>query len=114
MASKEVKKHLINEYKDALERSPVWIKVAFKAFLQFPNEFILNRPFLYFVLGKGTVSFKMGKNTAEYGLSKVRNEYCSNCIYSFKNIVEEKDICSHVKGDINPRRWCKLWKGKKQ
>lgn len=109
MASKEVKKQLINDYRGAVERSPKWIRVSFKVFLQLPDRFVLNTPFLYFVLGQGTPAFKMEKNTADYGLSKVNGQSCGNCIYSYKNIVEEKNICSQVRGEIHARKWCKLW-----
>ena len=111
MASKEVKKHLLEEYAGALNESPVWIKIAFKAFLQLPNKVVLNKPFLYFVLGKGTPDFKMTKYTSDYGLSKEEDHHCSNCIYSYQNVVRNKFICSQIRGEIEPMKWCRLWRG---
>jgi hypothetical protein len=112
MATKEIKRHLINEYRDAIELSPLWVKVAFKSFLLLPNKYVLNNPFLIYILGKDPSVFKMDKKTAEYGLSRVNSQYCENCIYSNKNIVEDKYFCFQVRGDINTKEWCKLWKGK--
>jgi hypothetical protein len=113
MASREVKKHLINEYRGAIKNSPVWVRLSFKAFLQLPNKYALNKPFLFFLLGKGVSDFKMAKSTAEYGLSQKIGQHCGNCIYSYKNIVKEKNICSHVRGEIETQKWCRLWEGEK-
>jgi hypothetical protein len=112
MATKEIKQRLINEYRGAIDSSPLWIKVAFKSFLNLPNKYVLNNPLLIFILGKDPSLFKMDKETAEYGLSSVNSQHCGNCIYSNKNIVEDKYFCFQVRGNINPKKWCKLWGGK--
>jgi hypothetical protein len=114
MASREVRKQLINDYRGAVERSPKWIRIAFSIFLRLPNKLVLNTPFLYFVLGQGTPAFKMEQNTADYGLSQVHGQSCGNCIYSYTNNVEEKNICSQIRGQIHGRMWCKLWSDKKE
>lgn len=111
MADKEVKEYLYGEYAEALKSSPFWVRMAFKTFLQRANRFVLTTPFLYFLLGKGTPDFKMSPKTVNYGLSEVSGQKCGNCIFAYKNIVKNKNICSQVRGDINPSMWCRLWKG---
>lgn len=114
MASKEVKKHLALVYKDALIGSSIWIRIAFKSYLAMPNKFVMNTPFLYFILGNGTQPYKVDKDTVEYGLSKESGQKCGNCIFSYKNIVEDKNICSNVRGVIHSKEWCRLWTGSKE
>lgn len=113
MASKEVKNHLTLIYREGLSRSPKWIGLAFRAYLLLPNHIVLRTPFLYFILGSDISLFKMDKGTTNYGLSGEVGQKCGNCVKLYKNVVENKNICSMVRGNIEEGAWCHLWEGDK-
>lgn len=113
MASKDVQKRLINEYEGLLRKSPYWVRIAFKAFLQLPDDVVENKTFLSFFLGTRIDEFKFSHKSAKYGLSEVVGQNCSNCIYLYTNNVENKNICMKVRGSIRKSLWCKFWENKK-
>ena len=72
-----------------------------------------NLPLLYWLMGSGTQPFKMARNDSYYeDFSRVRGQRCGNCVYTFKNQVTGKFICSQIRGHITLPAWCRLWLGK--
>lgn len=102
-----------NRYPQALTNdTQPEVQQAVMRFLASPDAFRDQNVLLYWLLGNGTPGFKMSKPDSDYVLiSRVRGERCSNCVYTFQNIVTKRYICSKIRGQIVPPGWCRLWEG---
>jgi hypothetical protein len=109
MASQTVRQQLTTDYSEALRDSPMWIRMAFKAFLLMPDRYVTRKPFLYWVLNMGTPNFKMSKRMSLYGNPKVHGQSCGNCMFAYQKVVSKYYICSQIRDRIEPHLWCKLW-----
>ena len=70
---------------------------------------------LYHILGDGTPPYKMSKPEAKYAdVSTVKGQTCGNCEYAYLKIANKKYICSQMRGRIETKAWCRLWKPAKK
>ena len=101
----------MEDYKEAYEKAPEETKRAIEKFMSLPENVRANKPLLYYVLGSGTPPYKMSKKDSKYNdVAKGRHK-CSNCIFTYIKYVDNKPICSQIRGTIALGGWCKLWKG---
>jgi len=98
-----------DSYEGALEDAPPWVREAWSAYQQLPEDEQLAVPFLYFVLGrKGTPPFKVSKDNALYfDPSPVKGAQCSGCPFAYEKVTKRgRFICSQIRGTIEPDGWC--------
>ena len=99
------------QYKEAYDNAPAEVKAAIERFMRKPKAFRDNKPLLYFILGSGTPPFKMSKKDSLYVDKTAKAQKCSNCIFTYIKYVDDKPICSQIRGTIKLGGWCKLWQG---
>jgi hypothetical protein len=99
------------QYKDAYDKAPEETKRAIEEFMKLPENVRANKPLLYYVLGSGTPPYKMSKKDSKYVDVAKGRQKCSNCIFTYIKYVDNKPICSQIRGTIALGGWCKLWKG---
>lgn len=99
------------QYKEAYDNAPAEVKAAIERFMRKPKAFRDNKPLLYFILGSGTPPYKMSKKDSLYADKSINKQNCGNCIFTYIKHVENKPICSQIRGTIKLAGWCKLWQG---
>jgi hypothetical protein len=99
------------QYQDAYNKAPAETKKVIEAFQNEPASLRAEKPLLYYVLGSGTPPYKMSKKESRYVDVAKGNKKCSNCIFTYIKYVDNKPICSQIRGTIKLDGWCKLWKG---
>jgi hypothetical protein len=100
------------QYREAYEKAPEETKDAIERFMQLPKKVRDWKPLLYYVLGAGTPPYKMSKKDSAYTDVSTKKQNCANCIFTYIKYVENKPICSQIRGTIRLEGWCKLWQGK--
>jgi hypothetical protein len=100
------------EYSEAYDLAPLETKKLIDKFLKESESLKSKKPLLYYILGSGTPPYKMSKKTSLYVNKTKGQKKCSNCIFTFIKYVENKPICSQIRGTISLDGWCKLWEGK--
>jgi len=105
------------QYRYAYRNAPKQTQSLIREFMRKPKSFRQHVPLLYFILGSGsgTPPFKMSKKVADYeDVSTHRTllgiQNCANCEYQYLKTINNKYICSQMRGRIEPKGWCKLWK----
>ena len=99
------------QYKEAYDKAPAEVKAAIERFMRKPKAFRDNKPLLYFILGSGTPPYKMSKKDSLYVDKTTKAQKCSNCVFTYIKYVDDKPICSQIRGTIKLGGWCKLWQG---
>jgi hypothetical protein len=99
------------QYKEAYESAPEETRKSIQAFMSKPKAFRDKKPLLYYVLGSGTPPYKMSKKDSLYVDNSTKRQKCSNCIFTYIKYVDNKPICSQIRGTIKLGGWCKLWRG---
>lgn len=100
------------QYIDAYNKAPEETKRAIERFMKLPKKVRDWKPLLYYVLGSGTPPYKMSKKDSAYTDNSTKKQNCANCIFTYIKYVENKPICSQIRGTIKLQGWCKLWQGK--
>lgn len=90
------------------------VKKAVERWRSLPEEERARIPLLYWLLGSGTPPYKMDKADAEYQEGPKGKQKCGNCLFAYQNATNGRFICSQVRGHIEPRAWCRLWKKGKE
>ena len=82
---------------------------AVERFRKLPVEEREKKPLLYWLLGSGTQPYKTSREDSQYTDKTYGKQRCDNCVHAFKNVVNDKCICSQIQEEIKPEGWCKLW-----
>lgn len=99
-------------YEDAVKNAPPGVANRLLEFANLPEEEREDTTLLYYILGTGTPAYKMSQELSEYdpeGGSAEQN--CGNCEYMYLKLKTGQYICSHIRGEVHFKGWCKLWKG---
>ena len=99
------------QYKGAYEVAPDKTKKIIEDFMREPKSLRDKKPLLYYILGSGTPLYKMSKKDSGYVDYSSKKQKCSNCVFTYIKYVDNKPICSQIRGTIKLSGWCKLWDG---
>lgn len=106
--------------KDAGEFDPLYpqagrnaqpeVRKALERWKELPREEKLSGPLWHWLLGDPTPVYKLPGEAVGYtNKSKFADRKCANCRYAYKAVVDDKYICSVIRGTIKPGGWCELW-----
>lgn len=99
-----------NQYPDAGVNASPEINKKIEDFRNLSDEEKNQTPLLYYILGDGTPPYKMEPRDANYTDNATGEQTCGSCEFSYQKVATGNHICSQIRGGIQLRGWCKLWK----
>jgi hypothetical protein len=99
-------------YPDAGRNAQPEVQEALERWRQLSREEKLSGPLWHWLLGDPTPVYKLpGEAVGYVSKSPIDSRRCDNCRYAYKAVVDDKYICSVIRGTIEPEGWCELWDG---
>ena len=99
------------EYSDAGKNAPDEVREAIENFHEESEDLKSTTPLLYYLLGDGTPPYKMSKTDSAYQDKPKQGRNCANCLFLYHQPLRSQNICSKIRGKVDPNAWCKFWKG---